>query len=263
MAKDYYQVLGIEKTEDQALIKKAYRDKAKSLHPDKSKDPNTQMVFQELNEAYMVLSDPEKKSKYDRGSQMPVLSEEQVRDILRKRHEYYWDRDSIFKYQGNNVYPPTDYQATKKYVLIANLIIAAFAIVFLVDLSFKGKVNPYEVRSVYYVYSGTQDVQDFYTYKVFIGNMEIYLSGDEPPVAEGEEVYITNSFVFQKPYTFDTADGKTYNISGRAYVLWLSLIILLVSIIGTTPALSPERQFNAAVISGFFSVLLIISLIFI
>ena len=68
MAKrDYYDVLGIERGADAAAIKKAYRQKAKELHPDRNADnPDAEAQFKEANEAYEVLKDDNKKAAYDR-----------------------------------------------------------------------------------------------------------------------------------------------------------------------------------------------------
>ncbi|PRY75683.1 molecular chaperone DnaJ [Yoonia maritima] len=68
MAKrDYYEVLGIAKGADAAAIKKAYRQKAKELHPDRNADdPTAEAKFKEANEAYEVLKDENKKAAYDR-----------------------------------------------------------------------------------------------------------------------------------------------------------------------------------------------------
>ena len=68
MAKrDYYEVLGVERGADAAAIKKAYRQKAKELHPDRNKDnPDAESQFKEANEAYEVLKDDNKKAAYDR-----------------------------------------------------------------------------------------------------------------------------------------------------------------------------------------------------
>jgi len=68
MAKrDYYETLGVKKGADAAEIKKAYRQKAKELHPDRNADnPNAEAQFKEANEAYEVLKDGDKKAAYDR-----------------------------------------------------------------------------------------------------------------------------------------------------------------------------------------------------
>ena len=68
MAKsDYYDTLGVEKSASEAEIKKAYRKKAMELHPDKNReDPDAEGKFKEINEAYDVLKDGDKKAAYDR-----------------------------------------------------------------------------------------------------------------------------------------------------------------------------------------------------
>lgn len=66
MAKDYYAVLGLEKSASAEQIKKAYRKLALKYHPDKNPgDKQAEERFKEITEAYAVLSDPEKKQQYD------------------------------------------------------------------------------------------------------------------------------------------------------------------------------------------------------
>ena len=63
--RDYYEVLGVEKNAADAEIKKAYRKLAAKYHPDVNSDPGAEEKFKEINEAYEVLSDADKKARYD------------------------------------------------------------------------------------------------------------------------------------------------------------------------------------------------------
>lgn len=67
MAKrDYYEVLGIDKNADEATIKRAFRQQAKKNHPDLNPgDKEAEERFKEVNEAYQILSDPQKRQQYD------------------------------------------------------------------------------------------------------------------------------------------------------------------------------------------------------
>ena len=64
--RDYYEVLGLSKGCSEEELKKAYRKLAKKYHPDVNPgDKDAESKFKEINEAYGILSDPEKKARYD------------------------------------------------------------------------------------------------------------------------------------------------------------------------------------------------------
>lgn len=74
--KDYYKILGVPRSADEKEIKKAFRKLAQQYHPDKNQgDEEAERKFKEVNEAYTVLSDADKRSHYDRfGSQWDRFS---------------------------------------------------------------------------------------------------------------------------------------------------------------------------------------------
>ena len=63
--RDYYEVLGIQRSANKEEIKNSYRRLALQYHPDRNKSPGAEERFKEISEAYAVLSDDEKRKRYD------------------------------------------------------------------------------------------------------------------------------------------------------------------------------------------------------
>jgi molecular chaperone DnaJ len=66
MKRDYYDVLAVSRDADPEELKKAYRRLAVKIHPDRNGDADAEARFKELNEAYQILSDPDRRARYDR-----------------------------------------------------------------------------------------------------------------------------------------------------------------------------------------------------
>lgn len=64
--RDYYEVLGVDRGADEKALKNAFRRLARRYHPDRSDEPDAEDRFKEIQEAYAVLSDPQKRAQYDR-----------------------------------------------------------------------------------------------------------------------------------------------------------------------------------------------------
>ena len=72
--RDYYEVLGVSRNNTDEDIRKAFRKKALEFHPDRNKSPDAETKFKEINEAYQVLSDPQKRAQYNQFGHAGVRS---------------------------------------------------------------------------------------------------------------------------------------------------------------------------------------------
>ena len=100
---DYYKILGISKDATQEDIKKAYRKLARKYHPDLNKNnPNAQEKFQEINEANEVLSNPEKRKRYDEYGENWKYAEKLEKQKKRQTKEQSGRREGTFWYSDDN-----------------------------------------------------------------------------------------------------------------------------------------------------------------
>jgi len=116
---DYYRILGVSPSSSAEDIKRAYRKLAITYHPDKNPDPNAETIFKEINEAYDVLSDPNKKSIYDLRQQNPFA--ETIQGENQTKH-----RDPRYRPAGPKVYRKSERENLRElmaeYLPIANRI---------------------------------------------------------------------------------------------------------------------------------------------
>jgi len=85
---DIYRILGIESTKDEKIIKKAYKQKAKELHPDKNKASNAKEMYIHLKQAYDILIHPEMKAQYDKYKDNQKYHEEKVSSQNKVRRQF-------------------------------------------------------------------------------------------------------------------------------------------------------------------------------
>ena len=79
--RDYYDILGLSRGDSEEAIRKAYRKKAMEYHPDRNRNPDAENKFKEVNEAYQVLTDPQKRASYDRYGHAGVTGGGHARDF--------------------------------------------------------------------------------------------------------------------------------------------------------------------------------------
>ena len=125
--REYYEILGLDQTADEAAIKKAYRRLAKKFHPDMNgEDPGAEQRFKEITEAYAVLSDPKKKKLYDQYGMSAFeegASYHQTDGGFYKRqkngyHTYYYKEDNMEDlfgdFFGNFFHEGTDFYTERE-----------------------------------------------------------------------------------------------------------------------------------------------------
>jgi curved DNA-binding protein len=106
--KDYYSILGVDKTAKDDAIKKAYRKLAVKYHPDKNPgDKTAEEKFKEISEAYEVLGDPEKRKKYDQFGANWKYEEQQRQQAGSQAYSGQWGNSGGEYFSGN--FNPEDF----------------------------------------------------------------------------------------------------------------------------------------------------------
>src|SRR6218665_1742138 len=92
--KDYYQILEIPQSASEDDIKKAYKKQALKWHPDRNKDRNTTIEMQDINEAYIALTDKEFRLKYDiEYNRYKHYQQAQQKSSYKRTSQFYNDTD--------------------------------------------------------------------------------------------------------------------------------------------------------------------------
>lgn len=260
MLKDFYHILGVEKTASTAEIRKAYRQLAKDLHPDVNKSPKAASAFHEINEAYVILINEESRRVYDEGDQVkkPSFSEEELRDILRRQSNSF---ASEFRYQWrNDHYPPTNYKANEKAATFINIIMMCFALSFIIDFFVSEELGVFKVETITQKIKLTGKESDAEKYLLTTEEGYLELSFYElneigfPP----KNAQIRKSIIYGNLSFRFNPEMKYFRNYHWALVTYFFVFIVFTSgSTGLLPKLSPERKYNAAIISTFFSIVIL------
>ncbi|HEY9117304.1 MAG TPA: J domain-containing protein [Roseivirga sp.] len=265
MPKDYYAILGVDKNVSDAEIKLAFRNKAKHLHPDVNQSEEANSQFQELNEAYSILSDPSSRLRYDNGElKAPevTFTWEEVEQILRERER---KRRGWGSYADTErIYPPTNYEANERTVQLINLAILLFAFTFILDFFIFTNTDSAIVLQKNIIAQVAED-----------GSREIIRVEVETPIVQfnlfksdyipeiGEEVQLKKS-LFYGDYKHKTSGSINYQ---RAYhnpfvIYVMAALACIIAWFGTSKYFNAERKFNAAIISVFICIAMIVILFY-
>ncbi|WP_333819236.1 J domain-containing protein [Ohtaekwangia sp.] len=252
--KDYYSILGVHTTAHIAEIKRAYRRLAVQYHPDKNPDPRAHAIFQEINEAYDVLSDPVKKWEYDSRMQSSFTTVAQEQGPARPQH-----RDPAYHRRRR---PPAGFKSEKQrmrefmqqcipYVQWLCYAALVITILFAIDYFLPYKTRNEKIVDGYFV-RGKNAFTVIITesgkkIKIYTG-----VSGGPGDMIQYEETWVYGTVM----YLVEGADHK------RLAYVYRGLIIFPLALLGTAIAAVVRRRntefyFNACVVCG---ILLIINL---
>lgn len=260
--KDYYSILGLSSTASAAEIKRAYRRLAVMYHPDKNPSPEAESLFKEINEAYDVLGDPQKKQLHDQRWQNPFQELVQEEPVVQHRDPRY-RRKRPAGYR-----PPTTSRYTTKDLMKEYLpkvigfsrVGALLGFLLLLDFFLPVRESTEKVLNIYSVYrSGRYGGQRF-SHQVMITNegarIKFYNDAKGFPVGSAILIKRTPILSTVRRISSDTLDIKLDNIYGPIGVVPLALFII--SLLGLLLSRSNvEYAFNFSIGAA---ILLIISL---
>lgn len=252
--KDYYDILGVSPSAHSSDIKGAYRRLAVQYHPDKNPDPSAEAMFKEINEAYDVLGDPEKKSLYDWKRQNPLS--ELVQEEQPPQH-----RDPRYRRKGAASQHKSDAQRMREFMqqyLVYGLWICRIGLVLTTALALD-YILPYRnktevvVDQVYVHYQGRRSSYSYYL-NITESGRQIKM---DVPIAKGQVINYQLTVVYSTVMSV-TINGNKQTL-GKIYgaVVLFPAGVFITSLLGILFRKSTEFAFNASIVCA---ILLLISL---
>jgi hypothetical protein len=256
MPKDYYEILGVASDANQETIRRAFRQKARRLHPDVNPSPDALFHFQELQQAYEVLKDPAKREQYDQSEPLPEIQETAPPRASYSRGTA-WNSHSRFDPEFG--YVDTDYAHYSRLTTIVGIITLLFATTFLIDYLFANEYYSQPVISVQNKGLLTRKTDDLDLVLIQTAQGTFEKTVDEPELVPGEMIDIRSSLIygfFRFKRSAETSFRKTTTLSIITYVL--AIIVYVAALNAILNKKHQERKFNAAIIAAFFSIVLLV-----
>lgn len=254
MPRDYYDILGVLNDASEEDIKKAFRQKARSLHPDVNQAPDALARFQELQQAYEVLKDPEKKEQYDQGETLP----EPVKPSTASPPQPGAAWNSFSKYDPEYGYVNTDYAHYSKLTTIVGIVTLLFATTFLIDFLFTSESTEQTIISVQNKGRMTKRPDDLEITVISTPDMQFEKTAVEAELIPGELIDIRKSLIYGFLQVKRSSESSYQRASSMSLVNYvLAIVVYLAALNAILNKKRQERKFNAAIIATFFSVMLL------
>ena len=266
--KDYYQILRIGRQAEDAEIKKAYRQLAILFHPDKNRSAKASTLFQEINEAHEVLSDPDKRFQYDqllRGKYVGPATVGQP-----------YHRDPAYRRRQQGYQAPKSGPSEKllmmlhllKYLRVTSFVGLAWCAILAVDYLLPSRISKEIVLA-----EGHREIswQLHHVPNVLVTNKGNQFPVDQDGVgffSTGDEIEVVSSFMMNILIKVESS-GRRYTIDSLASIysnlLILPIVLLLVSAMGLIVKNGIELRFNIwvgiCILLGFNAIFLLFSIL--
>ena len=264
--KDYYKILSVKQSAHAVEIKRAFRQLAIQYHPDKNSDPLAEVMFKEINEAYEVLSDPQKKASYDWRSKNPIS------DFVHTTEQPV-HRDPAYHKAGTkraNVKSERErlYEMMIKYLpIIKRISVICFSLsaFLLVDYSLPNRIDKEKIINTYSHSSSIGRYSNTYHVILTNGHNEIKLPFELSNYFQVEDdVTLYSSLILHVKRRVE-GNGKVVPMRRSIYgnFIFAPTALLLISFLALVFSKDVERSFNYGIISLLILILngLIISLL--
>lgn len=260
MPKDYYQILGVEKTASQEEIKKAYRQKALLVHPDVNPSEEALAAFQELSEAYEILGNSDNRADFD--SEKVIIRFEDYDD---ETHQQTTEREWREQYESEaGVKVDTDYEHYRKSTTKIGFVLFLFALSFFIDAALYKNLGELQVQKVAhwtaYGRYGKEIRHSIVTLEDF--SFKTYYEGNG--IQKGEIIQVKRSMIYGFIRLKRQINPSFKQAVDYQYLIYIAAAIVLISgFFGLRRKSSAMAKFNSAIIGVFFSFGLIIFLLYV
>ena len=251
--KDYYIILNIRRTATAEEIKRVYRRLAVKYHPDKNHDPGAEQLFKEINEAYEVIGDPEKRFAYDQKLSNPWSEILTVQPQPKHRDPAYKRKTPISQPQrkkfSDTYYLISEYLKYFKWMCWAGFLVTTL---FFLDFILPYKIIDEKVVDVYGVKGIRENSTAYYISVTESGKELKFYSEDAGPFKEGSAIQGSYTSIYATPMWASNATGT---IRVRLAYLYRSMILFPVilfvtSLLGIIFRHRVEFCFNLSIVSG-------------
>lgn len=256
--KNYYEVLGLPSFANASDVKRAYRRLVVQYHPDRNKSDEAESRIREINEAYTVLGDPDKKSWYDQKLANPFVDVSQPSPRPHRDPAYQRRRPPTSAKRSE----PREKELMRKY--LKHLLWFSWIGLIFSGLFFIDYVLPYqEVHARVDRIEALRMRSSIVHFNVYLSgghSMRVYPGDMKELVRQGEVITATFSSIFRTPMKVDTAQSSTRLAYMYHQLLYYPLGLFLSSFLALFfKKRRPELSFNLCILSA---LLLIMNYVF-